>query len=137
MRYLGLLIALVLLAGVMGCGADESEAVGFSKDEIAEYARQQSTEIVSDFYAKSLKTAEVLSVSNHNHWYESDITLHVSCTVFYTLGNEGDPLGKISLQKQYTLSFQTYTEADTIEQSARFVSISPQLQLTVSDLLSN
>ena len=123
----------MVIAIFLGCGEDEMTQ--FSKDEMGEYAKEQASDIVYDHYTKAFKTLDNVTVSNMNYWFESDITLHVSCVVFYTIDFQSDLLGERRLQKQYTLTFQVNDEADTIEQSARFVSVSPALQLTLSDII--
>ena len=112
-----------------GCGADDPPQL--SKEEIAEYAKQQSSDILYDHYTKSFKGKifKDVSVSNHNYWFESDITLHVSCVVFYTVELESNILGTLKNrgETQYTLTFQVDEAASTIEQSTRFVNINPPL----------
>ena len=125
--------SLILLSG---CGADESsDSPQFSKDEIASYAKKQTSNIVSDFYTKGLRSIEDVVVSNMNYWFESDITLHVSCVVFYTIDTESELIGKRKLEKQYTLTFQVNEDVDTIEKTVRYVSINPKLELNTSDIL--
>ena len=122
--YMSLLIAVLiaLVTSLFGCGADDSPQ--FSKEEISEYAKQQSSDIMHSHY-KGRTLFQDVAVSNLNHWFESDITLHVSCTVLHTFNTAS--LGAFRIQKQHTFTFQVNSNAISIERSIRFVSVNPSL----------
>ena len=128
MRY-AIYVVMLLAFALVGCGEDET--VGFSKDEISDYAKEQTSEIVSDFYT-GLSDIQSASVSNFDYVFESEIILNVSCVVSYTIIEL--PQGIRLFQKAYTLTFQVEAESDAIEDAVRYVSVSPDLEFTRVDL---
>ena len=83
MRY-AIYVVMLLVFALVGCGEDKT--VGFSKDEISDYAKEQTSEIVSDFYT-GLSDIQSASVSNFDYVFESEVILSRSCVVSYTYCN--------------------------------------------------
>ena len=119
---------MLLAFALVGCGEDET--VGFSKDVISDYAKEQTSKMVSDFHT-GLSDIQSASVSNFDYVFESEVILSVSCVVSYTIVT---PKGIRIFQKAYTLTFQVEAESDAIEDAVRYVSVSPDLEFTRIDL---